>query len=66
MNAVYINTMSIINKILNILTKNPNAVTLGIAVAATFIVGAAIGSIDHNVAFANMGNNNVHCPRGCP
>jgi hypothetical protein len=52
---------------MNMITKHQNAVTLGIVVAVTFIVGAAIGSIDHNVAFANMGNNNVQClPHGCP
>ena len=52
---------------MNMITKHPNAVTLGIIVAATFIVGAAIGSIDHNVAFAYIGGSNVQClPHGCP
>jgi hypothetical protein len=58
--------MSIKTKIMNIITRHPNAVTLGIVVATTFIVGSAIGSIDHNLAFANIGNNNVQCPHGCP
>jgi hypothetical protein len=66
LNAAYINAMSIINKIMNKLTKHPNAVTLGIVVAATFIVGAAIGSIDHNVAFASIAGQTFPCPHGCP
>jgi hypothetical protein len=56
--------MSIITKIMNIITKHPNAVTLGIVVTTTFIVGAAIASIDNNIAFANFGNR-AQCI-GCP
>jgi hypothetical protein len=58
--------MSIKNKTMNLITKHPNAAALGIVVEATFIVGAVLGSIDYNVAFANLGNNYVQCPHGCP
>jgi len=53
--------MSIKNKIVNIVSEHPKLVTLGIGLTITFVVGAAIGMVDHNQAFAqiqcNDGNN---------
>jgi hypothetical protein len=35
-------------KVLNTITAHPKLVTLGIGLAITFVVGTAIGMIDHN------------------
>lgn len=40
------------DKITNVIAAHPKLVTFGIGVAITFIVGTAIGAVDHNQAFA--------------
>jgi hypothetical protein len=56
--------MSLKDKILNMITAHPKLVTFGIGLAITFVIGAVIGMLDHNQAFAisvqnqsNSGNN---------
>jgi hypothetical protein len=44
--------MSLKDKIMNIVTAHPKHVTLGIGLAITFVVGTAIGSIDHSSVYA--------------
>jgi len=45
--------MSIKTKIMNIITAHPKLVTFGIGLAITFVVGTAIGMLDHGqLAFA--------------
>lgn len=44
--------MSIKDKIINIITKHPKAVTLGIGLVTTFAIGTILGMIDHSQAFA--------------
>ena len=39
--------MSFKDKIMNILIARPKLVTLGIGLAITFVVGTAIGMVDH-------------------
>ena len=50
--------MSLINKIKNmILIMHPKLVTFGIGLTITFVVGTAIGMVDHNhMAFASSGH----------
>jgi hypothetical protein len=51
--------MSLKTKIMNLLTAHPTLVTFGIGLAITFVIGAAIGMVDHQ-AFAgpiNSGSN---------
>jgi hypothetical protein len=52
--------MSFKNKIMIIVVGNPKLVTLGIGLAVTFVVGTAIGMVDHNqmAAFAHTNTNN--------
>jgi hypothetical protein len=45
--------MSFKDKIVNIVTAHPKLVTFGIGLAITFVIGAAIGMVDHNQAFAS-------------
>ncbi|MDQ6722749.1 MAG: hypothetical protein M3Z01_00575 [Thermoproteota archaeon] len=54
--------MSLKTKIMNVITAHPKLVTFGIGFAITFVVGIAIGLVDHNQAYAvgtntNTGNN---------
>jgi len=44
--------MSFKDKIMNIITAHPKLVTFGIGLAITFVIGTAIGMVDHNQAFA--------------
>ena len=44
--------MSFKDKIMNMVTTHPKLVTLGIGLAVTFVVGTAIGMVDHQ-AFAS-------------
>jgi hypothetical protein len=51
--------MSLKTKIMNIVIGQPKFVTFGIGLAVTFVMGAAIGMVDHQ-AFAygvNTGSN---------
>ena len=50
--------MAFKDKIMNIITAHPKLVTLGIGLAVTFIIGTAIGSLDHNQIFAIQGHRN--------
>jgi hypothetical protein len=44
--------MSLKTKIMNAITAHPKLVTFGIGLAITFVIGTAIGMVDHNLAFA--------------
>jgi hypothetical protein len=44
--------MSLKDKIVNIVIAHPKLVTLGIGLAITFVIGTAIGMIQHNAVFA--------------
>jgi hypothetical protein len=44
--------MSLKHKIMNILISHPKIVTFAIGFAITFVIGTAIGLVDHNQAFA--------------
>ncbi len=44
--------MSFKDKIMNIVTAHPRLVTFGIGLAITFVIGTAIGMIDHQQVFA--------------
>jgi hypothetical protein len=51
--------MSFKDKIMNVITAHPKLVTFGIGLGITFVIGTAIGMVDHNQAFAyNNGNHN--------
>jgi hypothetical protein len=39
-------------KIVNVITSHPKLITFGIGFAITFVIGIAIGIVDHNQAFA--------------
>jgi hypothetical protein len=43
---------SLKEKVLNSITAHPKLVTFGIGLAITFVIGTAIGMVDHNQAFA--------------
>jgi hypothetical protein len=43
---------SIKEKVLSTVTAHPRLVTFGIGLAVTFVVGTAIGMVDHNQVFA--------------
>ncbi len=46
---------------MNIITAHPKIVTFGIGLATTFVIGTAIGMVDHNQAYAlggHGGNSN--------
>ena len=49
--------MSLKDKIMNVFTAHPKLVTFGIGLAITFVVGTAIGMVDHNQAFGVLNNN---------
>ena len=44
--------MSLKDKIMNIVTSHPKLVTLGIGLAVTFVIGTAIGMVDHSSLYA--------------
>ena len=44
--------MSIKDKIMNIVAAHPKLIILGIGLTITFVVGTAMGMIDHNSVFA--------------
>jgi hypothetical protein len=45
--------------IINAITSHPKLLTFGIGLAITFVIGTAIGMVDHNQAFAAAhGDNN--------
>ena len=44
---------------MNIFIQHPKLVTFGIGLATTFVVGTAIGIVDHNQAFANIHMSNT-------
>jgi uncharacterized membrane protein len=52
--------MSLKDKIMNLLTAHPKLVTFGIGLAITFVIGAAIGMVDHNQAFASASNTPIN------
>jgi hypothetical protein len=52
--------MSLKGKIMNIITAHPKLVTFGFGLAITFVIGTAIGMVDHNQAFAANGHNHNH------
>jgi hypothetical protein len=50
--------MSLKDKIMNSITAHPKIVTFGIGLAITFVVGAAIGMLNHhNLAYAYSGTS---------
>jgi hypothetical protein len=49
--------MSLKDKIVNAITAHPRLVTLGIGLAVTFVVGIAVGMVDHNQVFARTHNH---------
>jgi len=51
--------MSLKTKIMNVVTAHPKLVTFGVGLAVTFVVGTAIGMVDHNQAFANIHMSNT-------
>jgi uncharacterized membrane protein len=63
MGNLYLKLMSLKDKIMNIITAHPKLVTFGIGLAITFVIGTAIGMLDHQQVFAviahdNSGGNN--------
>ena len=52
--------MSLKVKIMNMITAHPKLVTFGIGLAITFVVGTAIGLVDHNLVFAQSINQKNH------
>jgi hypothetical protein len=44
--------MSLKTKIMNLLTAHPKLVTFGIGLAITFVIGTAIGMVDHQQVLA--------------
>ncbi len=47
-----INQKGLKEKLVNIIASNPKSVTFGIGLAITFVIGTAIGMVDHNLANA--------------
>jgi uncharacterized membrane protein len=57
--------MSLKDKIMNTITAHPKLVTFGIGLVITFVIGTAIGMVEHNQAFGflnNNGNGHNHNP----
>ena len=50
--------MSFKDKIMKVVITHPKLVTLGIKLFVTFAIGIAIGTVDHNQAFATLTNTN--------
>jgi hypothetical protein len=44
--------MSIKSKIMNLLTANPKIAIFGVGLAITFVIGTAIGMVDHQQVLA--------------
>jgi hypothetical protein len=44
---------------MNMITTHPKLVTFGIGLAITFVIGTAIGMVDHNQAFAIHQHNHA-------
>jgi hypothetical protein len=44
--------MTLKDKIMNIVAAHPKLVTLGIALGITFVIGTALGLVDHQSVFA--------------
>jgi hypothetical protein len=44
--------MSFKDKIMNTITTHPKIVTFGIGLAITFVIGTAIGLVDHSSVYA--------------
>jgi hypothetical protein len=44
--------MSLKDKIMNMVVAHPKLITFGIGLAVTFVIGTAIGMVDHNQVFA--------------
>jgi len=52
--------MSFKDKIMNIITAHPKVVTFGIGLGITFVIGTAIGMVDHQqVASAILGSSST-------
>ena len=49
---------SLKEKMIDAITAHPKLVTLGIGLAITFVVGTAIGMLDHNQVFASISQRN--------
>jgi len=47
--------INIKQKLSNTLTAHPKLITLGIGLAITFVIGTAIGMVDHQQVFAVLG-----------
>ncbi len=52
MDILNINQKGLKNKLVNIIASHPKIVTFGIGLAITFVIGTAIGMVDHNLANA--------------
>jgi hypothetical protein len=58
--------MSLKDKIMNMSIKHPKLVTLGIGLGITFVIGTAIGMLEHHnladalAAYGNSGGNSNH------
>ncbi len=50
--------MSIKNKIITAITAHPKLVTFGIGLAITFVIGTAIGMVDHEAFASTQTNSN--------
>jgi hypothetical protein len=51
--------MSIKDKIMNIVTAHPKLVTFAIGFGITFVIGTAIGLVDHQQVFASIHMSNT-------
>jgi len=51
---------SLKEKVLSAITSHPRLVTFGIGLAITFVIGTAIGLVDHNLVFAQSINQKNH------
>jgi hypothetical protein len=49
--------MSLKSKIMNTVTAHPKLVTFGIGLAITFVIGTAIGMVDHLQVFASAASS---------
>jgi hypothetical protein len=51
--------MSFKDKIMNAISSHPRLVTFGIGLGITFVIGTAIGMVEHNQAFALASGTNA-------
>lgn len=56
--------MTLKTKIMNMVASHPKLLTFGIGLAITFVIGTAIGMVDHNQAFAFTGGGNSNGGNG--